>query len=265
MLGEGAGVRDAGEDKLDEVPVERLEEEITTLAGHLNAGMCGWLLLVAEFDRRDGWAAWGCRSCAQWLSWRCGVAPGAAREQLRVARSVAGLAGVRAEFEAGRLSYSQVRALTRVASGENEEELLALARHATEGVAFPGAVTTASSMGTTSPTGPTEGRRASRTSCCSAAIITGWCTRAATGWSADPVGGVVFRRPDGRRVPDHPQPCGGTPAAVREHHGRHGPSIDADTAVTGWQGDPLDLGLVTELLLCHDERCSGAYRADHLA
>jgi len=131
MRVEDAGVREAGEGKLAEMPVDRLEEEITTLAGHLNAGTCRWLLLVAEFDRREGWAAWGCRSCAQWLSWRCGVAPGAAREQLRVARSVADLAGVRAEFAAGRLSYSQVRALTRVASAENEGELLELARHAT--------------------------------------------------------------------------------------------------------------------------------------
>jgi len=78
-------------------------------------------------------------------------------------------------------------------------------------------------------------------------------------------GRLVFRRPDGRRVSDHPQPFGGTPAAVREHHGRHGPPIDADTAVTGWQGDPLDLGLVTELLLARHEPCSGGYRADHLA
>lgn len=131
MCIEDAGVRDPGDAELAEISVDRLEEEITTLAGHLNAGTCRWLLLIAEFDRRDGWAAWGCRSCAQWLSWRCGVAPGAAREQLRVARSVAELAGVRAEFAAGRLSYSQVRALTRVASGENEEELLELARHAT--------------------------------------------------------------------------------------------------------------------------------------
>jgi len=78
-------------------------------------------------------------------------------------------------------------------------------------------------------------------------------------------GRLVFRRPDGRRVSDHPQPCGGTSVAVRERHGRHGPPIDADTAVTGWQGDPLDLGLVTELLLAHHEPCPGPYRPDQLA
>jgi hypothetical protein len=115
------------------VPLDRLEAEITTLAGHLNAATCRWLSLVGEFDRREGWAAWGCRSCAQWLSWRCGVTPGTAREQTRVARALDDLPGIRAAFAEGRLSYSQARALTRVATSELEDDLLELARHATGG------------------------------------------------------------------------------------------------------------------------------------
>lgn len=115
------------------VPLDRLEAEITTLAGHLNAATCRWLSLVGEFDRREGWAAWGCRSCAQWLSWRCGVTPCTAREQTRVARALDDLPGIRAAFAEGRLSYSQARALTRVATSELEDDLLELARHATGG------------------------------------------------------------------------------------------------------------------------------------
>ena len=39
---------------LEEMPLERLEAEITELAGHLAAAECRWLLLIAEFDRRRG-------------------------------------------------------------------------------------------------------------------------------------------------------------------------------------------------------------------
>jgi hypothetical protein len=57
------------------VPLERLEREITELAAHINAATCSWLLLVGEFERREGWAEWGCKSCAHWLSYRCGLSP----------------------------------------------------------------------------------------------------------------------------------------------------------------------------------------------
>ena len=28
---------------------------------------------MAEFDRRQGWGTWECRSCAHWLNWKCGL------------------------------------------------------------------------------------------------------------------------------------------------------------------------------------------------
>ena len=65
------------------------------------------------------------------MSWQCGIAPGAAREQVRVARRLRELPLVCAAFADGELSYSKVRALTRVAGVEREGELLELARHAT--------------------------------------------------------------------------------------------------------------------------------------
>src|SRR5439155_7323181 len=66
--------------------LQRLEDEITELAAHIHAATCRWLCLVAEYDRREGWALWGAKSCAHWLAWTCGIAPGAAREHVRVAR-----------------------------------------------------------------------------------------------------------------------------------------------------------------------------------
>ena len=114
-----------------DLPLERIEAELTELAGHLAAGECRWLLLVAEFDRRAGWEQWGCRSCVQWLSWQCGLDGRAAREKLRVAHALDSLPVITREFAAGRLSYSKVRALTRIATAGNEAELADLAMHAT--------------------------------------------------------------------------------------------------------------------------------------
>ena len=107
---------------------EELEDEIATLASHIYAGTCRWLELVAELDRRGGFA-----SCtvAQWLAWRCALTPRAAREHVRVARRLAELPLIHEAFACGELSYAKVRALTRVAEHESEEELLELARHMT--------------------------------------------------------------------------------------------------------------------------------------
>ena len=112
------------------MPTERLEMAITELAAHIHAATARWLLMVAEYDARTAWADWDCKSCAHWLSWRCGLGMNAAREHVRVARSLVDLPLITREFEAGRFSFSQVRALTRVATGDNEAELTDLARSA---------------------------------------------------------------------------------------------------------------------------------------
>jgi len=114
-----------------DMPLERIEAELTELAGQLAAGECRWLLLVNEYDRREGYKQWGCRSCVQWLSWQCGLDARAAREKLRVARALEVLPVITREFATGKLSYSKVRALTRIATPENEADLAELATHAT--------------------------------------------------------------------------------------------------------------------------------------
>ncbi|HWC87545.1 MAG TPA: DUF222 domain-containing protein [Solirubrobacteraceae bacterium] len=110
--------------------LEVLEREICELAAHLAAATCRWLTLVAEFDERLGWAEWGVKSCAHWLSWRCSIGLGTARDQVRVARRLRELPKVRAAFATGELSYSKVRAIARVATPEIEEDLVAIALHA---------------------------------------------------------------------------------------------------------------------------------------
>ena len=114
-------------DPPDPVPLERLEAQICELAGHLTAATCRFLVLLADFDARRGWASWEMNSCAQWLSWKCQMSSGAAREHVRVARALRDLPVIRAEFAAARLSYAKVRALTRIATPDTEQGLAELA------------------------------------------------------------------------------------------------------------------------------------------
>ena len=109
------------------MPLERLEAQICELAGHLAAATCRFLVLLADFDARRGWASWEMGSCAQWLSWKCQLSSGTAREHVRVARALRDLPVIRARFAAGRLSYAKVRALTRIATAGTEAGLAGLA------------------------------------------------------------------------------------------------------------------------------------------
>ena len=111
--------------------IEALEEEIVFLAAHLHAGEHRFLTLVAEYDRLRGWELGGHRSCAHWLAFRCGYRLGAARERVRAARALVTLPETSAAMSRGELSFSAVRALTRVATPENETDLLDLARGCT--------------------------------------------------------------------------------------------------------------------------------------
>src|SRR5947199_10713690 len=110
--------------------MDRLGDEIAELAAHLDAATGRLLDLIREFDARGGWGN-GFRSCAHWLSWRVGFAPGAAREHVRVARALGTLPLLGQALARGELSYAKLRALTRVATPETEERLLAVGRAGT--------------------------------------------------------------------------------------------------------------------------------------
>jgi hypothetical protein len=68
-------------------------------------------------------------SCAHWLSWRTGLGLTAARERVRVAGRLRELPEVEAASSAGRISWSQVRAITRVAAADDGIDWADLARH----------------------------------------------------------------------------------------------------------------------------------------
>ncbi len=111
--------------------IDELDRAIVNLAGRINAATYDLLVLVRRFDECRGWLAWGFETCAEWLHWRCDIGLSAAREKVRVAHALKTLPAIGRAFAKGALSYSKVRALTRVASRENEDELLKFALQTT--------------------------------------------------------------------------------------------------------------------------------------
>ncbi|MEQ9562360.1 MAG: DUF222 domain-containing protein, partial [Woeseiaceae bacterium] len=116
-------VADHGDSSIDD-----LDRAIVSLAARLNAITHDFLVLVRRFDERAGWLAWGFENCAEWLHWRCDLSLSAAREKVRVAHALKTLPDMAMDFARGELSYSKVRALTRVANRDNEDALLGTAR-----------------------------------------------------------------------------------------------------------------------------------------
>jgi len=122
-------------DTPNEVPIERLAGDIVTLSALIQAATYRLLVLIGELDRRKGWCepleSGGFRSCAHWISWHLSLGLVAARQYVRVARALPELPEIAAAFSRGELSYSKVRALVRIANGDNEPLLLQWARAGT--------------------------------------------------------------------------------------------------------------------------------------
>ncbi len=118
---------------LRELTLDELGKRIVDLSGRLSASTCRWLLLVAELEARQGYLTFGLASTAQWLSHTCGIAHRTAVEHVRVARALRQHPRLAEEMGAGRLSYSQVRVISRI-DGAGEEaligDLIDAARHA---------------------------------------------------------------------------------------------------------------------------------------
>ena len=100
-------------------------------AAHLDVAMHRVLTDIREFEAGGGWHPQGAQSCAHWLSWRVGWTLGTARDRVRVAQRLGELPRIDAALARAEVSYSKVRAMTRVATPENEELLLHYARYST--------------------------------------------------------------------------------------------------------------------------------------
>ncbi|MGO9310145.1 MAG: DUF222 domain-containing protein [Spirochaetia bacterium] len=111
--------------------VEELGQEIASLSARLDAATHRLLECIRRFDEACGWHEQGAVSCAHWLAWRLGWDPATAREKVRVARALGKLPAIDDALRAARLSYAKARALTRVATPDNEAKLLEMALIAT--------------------------------------------------------------------------------------------------------------------------------------
>lgn len=114
------------------IELDELGDQITSLAGRLAAASCRWLLLIARFDELNGSARFGLASTAAWLSHFCGLSRRTAVEHVRVARALAAHPRLVEEMSVGRMSYSHVRAISRlVRDGEHDlaDDLIMVAEH----------------------------------------------------------------------------------------------------------------------------------------
>ena len=153
------------------VELDRLGDEIAELSAHLDAATARLLDLIRDFDARGGWGN-GFLSCAHWLTWRVGLEPRAARERVRLARALGKLPRLAQALARGELSYSKVRALTRVATPETEQRLLKVA-----GAAPPSTSSGSSAAGAEWIAPP---RRRKRRGVTAAGLCT--CITMRTGW-----------------------------------------------------------------------------------
>lgn len=124
----GGEVPAAAPDDARAALVDRLEDEIAAASAHADAAMHRLLTLVRAFDAADGWGLRGAKSPAHWLAYRTRIGMVAARERVRVARALGAFPATDEAMREGRLSYSQARAITRVMTPENEQQLLEYAR-----------------------------------------------------------------------------------------------------------------------------------------
>ncbi|MCZ6863329.1 MAG: DUF222 domain-containing protein [Alphaproteobacteria bacterium] len=110
---------------------EQLGNQITELCSYLYAAESRLLTLIREFDEKECWADLGFFTCAHWLNFKCGIGMNAAREKVRVANALANLPKIDKGLSKGELSYSKVRAMTRIADETNEDYLMMIAKHGT--------------------------------------------------------------------------------------------------------------------------------------
>ncbi|MCH9004741.1 MAG: DUF222 domain-containing protein [Proteobacteria bacterium] len=109
------------------VPIEDLDRAIVNLSARINAETYELIVLIRQFDERAGWLKWGLGNCAEWLHYRCDLSMNAAREKVRVAHALKTLPDIATAFATGTLSYSKVRAMTRVTNAGIEDALLSFA------------------------------------------------------------------------------------------------------------------------------------------
>jgi hypothetical protein len=100
---------------------DELREVMDRSTAAMAAASALCLRAVASYDDRKLWKRDGATSMSSWLAGRYGLAWGTAREWVRVARALRGLPAIAEAFAEGRISWDQLRPLTRFATPESDE------------------------------------------------------------------------------------------------------------------------------------------------
>ncbi len=114
-------------------PIDAVETALVDRWADVSQATYRFLALLREFDVRQGWKAYGCNDCAEWMDFKLKISRKTALEKVRVANALWSVPKIDAAFRDGALSYSQVRALTRIADTTNEDDLLHRAQSTSAG------------------------------------------------------------------------------------------------------------------------------------
>jgi hypothetical protein len=107
-----------------------LQVRIGVLAARIHAATAELVQLSAELDSDGAWADKGMRSCAHWLSINIGVDVYTGGEMVRAGHALEELPLLRAAFAEGPLSFDKIRAVTKVATADDDEMWTEMALHA---------------------------------------------------------------------------------------------------------------------------------------
>ncbi len=107
------------------IPVDEssIRQRLKLLSQEITSQHADLLELLVRFDDLEGWKISGARHCAAWMNLEIGVGIQSGWEYLRVGRKLRTLPTLRALFRAGKLSWSKVRLISRVADTDNERTL----------------------------------------------------------------------------------------------------------------------------------------------
>jgi hypothetical protein len=106
-------------------PDENLRQRFLRVSLGWRLAQYQMVVLAAEIDETGAWISYA-PTCAHWIADALDMELCTAREWIRVGRKLRELPYIDAAFDAG-MSYSKIRALTRVATRENERELVEIA------------------------------------------------------------------------------------------------------------------------------------------
>ena len=118
-----ANKHDTCKDELNFTRVDDIRRALYALCTRQDTDLAAQLELLVRFDDLEGWRESGAKSCAAWMNASLCIDRRTAWERLRVGRQLRLLPIIQRLFRNGRLSWSKVRLLTRIANPDNEQLL----------------------------------------------------------------------------------------------------------------------------------------------